>query len=150
MNERPTLINVIHAILVFIVFSIPVFFTKQFVFGFVPEKTFLFYFALIFLPLIILGFIVSHYAPHVLPWVDHLSTSLTAHDLTLTGILFAVFLIDYLVTLIIAWISRADILAIYGPLFILLRYVDALILLTAIPKALFRRSDGIWASPTRR
>jgi len=44
MNGKPPLIKTIHFLLISIVFAVPLFFTKQFVFGFTPEKTFLFYF----------------------------------------------------------------------------------------------------------
>lgn len=43
MKEKPLLISVIHILIAITIFIVPIFFTKQFVFLFTPEKTFLFY-----------------------------------------------------------------------------------------------------------
>jgi len=43
VKEKPILLRTIHILIIGIVSVIPIFFTKQFVFAFTPEKTFLFY-----------------------------------------------------------------------------------------------------------
>lgn len=61
----------------------------------------------------------------------------------------AISLLDYLLTCAIAWQLKIKKLAIYGLGFFLLRYIDALILLTSIPIAWLRPSNGQWQSPIR-
>jgi len=74
------------------------------------------------------------------------------------GILVAVLLLggfvalnalDYVITLAIAWRLRLPTMAIYGLGYFLLRYVDAIILLTSVPRAFLKASNGKWSPPKR-
>ena len=64
-------------------------------------------------------------------------------------LLIGIFLIDYIITLIVALYEKKPVILIYGFLFIFLRYLDAFILLYTIPLAYTTKSDGRWISPKR-
>ncbi len=57
---------------------------------------------------------------------------------------------DYVMTILAAALERQPRLLLYGFLFPLLRVVDAVIGISAIPLAWFARSTGKWKSPVRR
>jgi cellulose synthase/poly-beta-1,6-N-acetylglucosamine synthase-like glycosyltransferase len=57
---------------------------------------------------------------------------------------------DYLLTCAVAIVERRPRYLLYGPLFIVLRVVDAAIALYTLPRAWQERSTGRWVSPTRR
>jgi cellulose synthase/poly-beta-1,6-N-acetylglucosamine synthase-like glycosyltransferase len=65
-------------------------------------------------------------------------------------IYIAIFLFDYIIALFIAWKDRTDILSLYSVGFVLMRYIDATVFLSTMPKAIFQKSTGVWISPTRR
>lgn len=66
------------------------------------------------------------------------------------GIYLGVFIVDYLITLLVALKARKYFLLFYGPAFIFLRVADAIILLLTTPYALINPSLGYWTSPVRR
>jgi poly-beta-1,6-N-acetyl-D-glucosamine synthase len=70
--------------------------------------------------------------------------------LSLTGVLLFVVLPDYLLTCVAAALMRRPSLLRYGPAFLLIRLIDAVVMLVTLPKAWTTRSNGRWQSPGRR
>jgi biofilm PGA synthesis N-glycosyltransferase PgaC len=70
--------------------------------------------------------------------------------LSLTGVLLFVVLPDYLLTCAAAALMRRPSLLRYGPAFLLIRLIDAVVMLVTLPKAWTARSNGRWQSPGRR
>ncbi|MGP4020268.1 glycosyltransferase [Saccharopolyspora sp. 5N708] len=66
------------------------------------------------------------------------------------SLLFGVLLPDLLLTCIVALLQRQPRFLLFGPFFLVLRVVDAVIALYAIPGAWLSRSSGRWRSPNRR
>ena len=58
--------------------------------------------------------------------------------------------LDYLLTVVVALSQRRSEYLLVGILFPLFRFVDGVAFLLAIPRAFLVRSDGRWASPSRR
>ena len=100
------------------------------------------------LPLILLWFLFTGFQPFPMP----LGGSFTlTRELSFFDIIFGVFVVDYLMTVVAAAFEKKPILLLYGPAFFFLRYVDAAIYLYTIPLAFFgKSSSGRWASPVRR
>jgi len=65
-------------------------------------------------------------------------------------VFFITWAVDYLLTIIVALFQKRWEYLIVGLTFPLLRFVDAVALLLAIPRAFLVRSDGRWISPSRR
>lgn len=72
-----------------------------------------------------------------------------AIDIHVPLLILGFFLMDYLVTVLIATVKSRPLLLVYGLLFPLMRLVDSFLFLRAIPKAFLMRSSGIWRSPKR-
>jgi hypothetical protein len=68
----------------------------------------------------------------------------------LSAVLFGVVLPDYALTVLVAVLDRRPRLLLLGFFFPLLRIVDSMIGLTAIPAGWLVRSNGVWKSPARR
>jgi len=83
------------------------------------------------------------------PWFAHLYTLVAAH-LTLSAVVFGVLIPDFALTCLAALVERQPRLLLLAAFFPLLRLVDAVIGLTAIPVAWLPRSSGRWQSPARR
>lgn len=97
---------------------------------------------LVFLPLLLIYYAFNNFSPIHVPFIYS--------TLSITDILFGVFAMDYLITVIVGIIERKPLLFLYGFAFIILRYIDALIYLISMPKAFLTRSKGVWISPARR
>ncbi len=97
---------------------------------------------IIFMPGILVYFLLTNFAPLHLPFIYA--------TLTVTDIVIGVFVMDYITTLFVAFIERKPLIILYGFLFIFLRYIDAWVYLTSFPKAFLTKSPGTWKSPTRR
>ncbi len=69
--------------------------------------------------------------------------------LSLSAFLLVFFAADYLLTLIVAVYENKPMMLFYGIGFIILRYLDSLLFLSALPVAIFKRSAGRWTSPAR-
>jgi hypothetical protein len=82
------------------------------------------------------------------PFIETLTFSPVS--LSFTEFFVSVILLDYLITAIVGFIEGRPVLSIYGVGFFVLRMVDAITLLAALPIALFWRSRGRWISPVRR
>jgi biofilm PGA synthesis N-glycosyltransferase PgaC len=70
--------------------------------------------------------------------------------LLLAGSVLFLAAMDYLLTCVTALALRRPSLLLYGLGFLFLRFVDATLILRAIPQAWRGNSDGRWTSPTRR
>ena len=66
------------------------------------------------------------------------------------AILFGLFIPDYLLTILAAWVTRRPKYLLLGLVFPVMRVVDAVICLRAIPMAFRHTSNGTWQSPARR
>jgi cellulose synthase/poly-beta-1,6-N-acetylglucosamine synthase-like glycosyltransferase len=93
------------------------------------------------LPLILSLLILNGFDPVIIPVIDR---AISAID-----IFVGVFLLDYLVTVIIAIVERKPIILLVGLGFIFLRFIDAIIYFISIPEAILKKSDGTWTSPQR-
>jgi poly-beta-1,6-N-acetyl-D-glucosamine synthase len=105
----------------------------------------------VLLPLLILVLVVpdlTHSVLHWIPFAD-VHTVVAAH-MKLSAVLFGVALPDYAMTVLVAALERRPRLLLVGFFFPLLRIVDAVIALAAIPAGWIVRSSGIWESPARR
>jgi poly-beta-1,6-N-acetyl-D-glucosamine synthase len=93
------------------------------------------------LPVIVFYFFINNFAPITIPFI--------ASRLTLWDMVFGIYIVDYITTIIAAFIERKPLMLLYGLLFIFIRYIDALIYLYAIPKAFLSTYSGQWTSPKR-
>lgn len=106
---------------------------------------------LFLLPVIIIFLIAYLYlGNYLLPGIGPIIASLSHYYGSLLGLFLSVVVIDYLISLFIAFKDKKYLLALYGLGFIALRCVDAYILITTLPKAFLTESSGRWVSPTRR
>jgi cellulose synthase/poly-beta-1,6-N-acetylglucosamine synthase-like glycosyltransferase len=74
---------------------------------------------------------------------------LMATEMTVFSIFFALFAFEYVISVVIAIIDRKPLLIFYGLFFIPLRYIEAFVFLSTIPRAFFTNSNGMWKSPKR-
>ena len=70
-------------------------------------------------------------------------------NVSLSDVVIGIFLVDYMLTVVIAMLDRKPMLLLYGLGFVLLRWIDAFIFLYTLPLAYFIESDGRWSSPSR-
>lgn len=69
---------------------------------------------------------------------------------TLTSLLIGVFVLDYVVTILVAIGMRKPLMLVYGFGFFILRFIDTFVFLWTLPMALFAKTaTGMWVSPTR-
>jgi cellulose synthase/poly-beta-1,6-N-acetylglucosamine synthase-like glycosyltransferase len=90
---------------------------------------------------------LNHWQPVAFPAWQNFNVKFA--DVTITGLVLSVLVVDYASTLLIAAIDRKPLMALYGLVFFPLRFLDALMFLVTLPVSLFVRSDGRWTSPTR-
>jgi len=93
------------------------------------------------LPLSVLWLIVGGIDGFVVP--------LIGIEITLLGIAIVVFAVDYLITVMVALSEKKPLMLIYGLGFIILRYLDAILMVVTLPMAFILKSEGSWKSPTR-
>ena len=105
---------------------------------------------ILLLPIIIFFASSIYFATVVPPWISGFGEIINKYYLTLLDIFVLVFLFDYIITLVVALKDKKYIMAFYGLGYPFMRYVDAIILLTSIPRAFLIKSTGRWESPTRR
>jgi poly-beta-1,6-N-acetyl-D-glucosamine synthase len=103
------------------------------------------------LPLLIAVLVVPDLAHGTLHWPEFgdVHAVIAAH-MKLSAVLFGVVLPDYALTVLVAVLDRRPRLLLLGFFFPLLRIVDSVIGLTAIPAGWLVRSNGVWKSPARR
>jgi poly-beta-1,6-N-acetyl-D-glucosamine synthase len=95
--------------------------------------------------------------PFVLLWFVTHSFSVLFIELFEVGLLrfsvidiaIGVFILDYLLTILVAYIEKRPMLLIYGLVFIPFRVIDSFLLLYALPLAFIVKSNGKWTSPER-
>lgn len=92
-------------------------------------------------PFFILWFLLTDFTPIVVPYVYT--------NLTVTDILIGIFLMDYVTTVIAAYLEKKPFLLLYGLFFFILRYIDALIYLGSPIIAFTTNYSGKWKSPKR-
>jgi hypothetical protein len=68
----------------------------------------------------------------------------------LLGMIVVIWFFDYVLSVVAAIAQRRPEYLLYGILFPVLRVLDAIAFLEAIPKAYLTTSNGRWISPTRR
>jgi hypothetical protein len=103
------------------------------------------------LPFLLVVLVVPDVSAAALAWppfaeVHHAVVS----HMKLSGLFFGVVVPDFALTLAVAVLDRRPGLVLIGPLFPLLRLVDSVIGLAAIPLAWFSATSGRWKSPERR
>jgi len=103
------------------------------------------------LPLVLLVLVLPDLTGGVLAWAPFAQLHLmVASHMKLSGLLFGVLVPDFALTCAVAVLDRRPGMLPIGTLFLVMRLVDAVIGLTAIPLAWFSASSGRWKSPERR
>jgi biofilm PGA synthesis N-glycosyltransferase PgaC len=103
------------------------------------------------LPFLLVVLVLPDVAAAVLYWPPFAEVHLAVvSHMRLSGLLFGVVVPDFALTLAVAVLDRRPGLVLIGPLFPLLRLVDSVIGLAAIPLAWFSKASGRWKSPERR
>lgn len=92
--------------------------------------------------------LIAHGFQPVATWELH-GVFLRRGLFSLQDIVLGVFLIDYLTTVLVTIIERKPMMLLYGVLFFLFRFIDAIMFLAMIPMSFIARSDGRWVSPKR-
>jgi biofilm PGA synthesis N-glycosyltransferase PgaC len=102
-------------------------------------------------PLVVAVLLVPDLASGALswPWFAHLYSMVAAH-LTLSAVVFGILVPDLVLTCVAALVERQPRLLLLAAFFPVLRLLDAVIGLTAIPVAWLTSSSGRWQSPARR
>jgi biofilm PGA synthesis N-glycosyltransferase PgaC len=75
--------------------------------------------------------------------------ALSVMETTFYSIFLALFAIEYIVTIFIAFLERRPLMLVYGLLFFPLRYIESAVFLYTLPRAFFGSSSGTWKSPKR-
>lgn len=101
------------------------------------------------IPLLLLAVSLFFLQPYIDLWPLPTTTALKNFFITYLEILAGVFIMDYILTIVIAIKDKRPLLILYGIGFFIFRYIDALSLVTTVPKAFFIHSKGIWVSPKR-
>lgn len=102
-------------------------------------------------PFMLMAILFSPFDSFSLFHISLTSLSIERTPVTLTTLLIGFFVIDYAITILAAVIERKPAMALYGPGFFLLRYIDTFIFLWTLPIALVtKNASGIWQSPERR
>ncbi|MBI2984089.1 MAG: glycosyltransferase family 2 protein [Candidatus Kerfeldbacteria bacterium] len=111
-------------------------------------EMFLFAVFLSLLPVVFVMLAVNSFAPIQFP---ALMTGLPQlAELSVSDILVGIFLVDYVITVIIALGEKKPVILLYGLGFVFLRYLDALMFVIALPISLLKRSHGQWIPPQRQ
>lgn len=75
--------------------------------------------------------------------------TLTSFHVFVIVVYSGLFLVDYMLSLVVAAVDRRYMLAVYGLAFPFIRVIDALVLLSSLKEGLFSQSAGRWRPPTR-
>lgn len=101
------------------------------------------------IPVLILLQTAQYYGAGINAHLVTVSLSVSSY-VTLFEILSIFWILDYLMTLLVAVVIKKPRLAIYGLGFFFFSFVNALSLLAAIPEGFLGKSQGKWKPPTRR
>ncbi len=93
------------------------------------------------IPLIVTLLILNSFDPVTIPIIGR--------TFRLIDILIGVFLIDYIMTVLVAITERKPIMLFLGLGFVFLRFIDTIVFFISIPEAIFKKYDGTWTSPKR-
>lgn len=106
----------------------------------------------IILPLLLFYFL-AHFLSGFIPILANFSIFYQKFGpfsyLNLRDIFIGTFLIDYLVTLVVGFLSKKPQFIIYGLFFFPMHYIVSLVLLSSIIPGFFGKSSGRWVPPTR-
>jgi poly-beta-1,6-N-acetyl-D-glucosamine synthase len=102
------------------------------------------------LPLLVIMQFVFHRSIQFFPAYDLLSIGFVQVPITLTTLLIAMLLADYLVTILAAVLKKKPAMLVYGLGFFLLRYLDSIVFLWSLPLSFLINSSGSWVSPARQ
>lgn len=111
-------------------------------------EMFIFSVFLSFLPIVLVVLAANGFTPIQFPSLAFPLPRL--QELSVSDLLVGIFLIDYLLTIVIAVFEKKPALLLYGLGFFFLRYLDALVFVITLPMALFTHSRGQWVSPKRQ
>ncbi len=98
-------------------------------------------------PFFFLVFLLTGFQPIHIEFPDFLPYVI---DVRFQDLFLGVFLMDYLLTVVIAFVENKPSLLLYGLTFFFLRFVDVVLYLYSIPLAFFVKSTGRWVSPKRK
>lgn len=101
------------------------------------------------LPITVLLILVNSFPTYFSPLLLGISGKVGSY-ITLLDIILLFILGDYLLTAILAVLVKRPQHLIYGLGYPLLRFVDAIIILSTLPQAFFSKSTGVWVSPSRK
>ena len=105
----------------------------------------------VLLPLLVLVLVLPDLWHSSLQWVPFFDIhAIIGAHMKLETVLFGVAVPDYAMTCLVAILDRRPRLLFFGIFFPLLRILDAVIALTAVPAGWLVRSNGVWQSPARR
>lgn len=109
-------------------------------------------FSLLTLVVPILAFILStqFYTPIINPSIVSVSTFVSKYYLEMWELFLVFFLLDYILTIVVAVKDRKHMLLFYGLFFMFFQYLNSIILLVSLPKGLFSSSGGAWTPVKRR
>lgn len=106
---------------------------------------------LLLLPLVMLFYFLPALYPAMLtvPEVSELHVVLVT-NMNVAAVALSIIIPDFILTLFVSITERKIRYLFFAPAFLPMRMVDAAITLYSVPRALLKRSDGRWTSPTRR
>lgn len=95
------------------------------------------------------------FAPILFPSLLHFTGYLSIYNyihsfVNIKVLFFGIFLLDYTMTVIVAYAQKRIEYFLFGIGYLFLRYVDSLLYILMLPKAYLVTSTGRWKSPTRR
>jgi len=119
-------------------------------FFFTLEMT-LYSIVIFFLPYAIIDLLLHPWGQAIIYNINMSPLNTSTISVTPLGLIIAVFVIDYALTIFVAAIERKPLLLIYGLGFFLLRYIDSFVFLWTLPKSLFgHTATGQWSHPARK
>lgn len=113
---------------------------------FLVEMT-LYGFFMLFMPFIFEWYFLTSYTSFSIPYMRE---AFGFGRVEFRDMFVAVFVVDYAITAVVAFLEKKPMLLFYGLGFIFLRIIDSYMFITNAPRAFFVESDGTWKSPKRR
>jgi len=117
-----------------------------FFFGIFILEMLMYSFFFLLIPIVLVWFTLNSFAPISIFSLNPFGLI----ELTLRDVLIGVFLVDYLTTIIVAYIEKKPVLLLYGLGFCLFRVIDSFNFLYTLPLAFVIKSKGKWESPQRK
>jgi cellulose synthase/poly-beta-1,6-N-acetylglucosamine synthase-like glycosyltransferase len=104
----------------------------------------------LFLPILAFVLTTQFYAPIINPSIVSVSQFVSEYYLELWELFLVFFILDYLLTVFVAFKDKKYMLLFYGLFFIFFQYLNTIILWASLPKGLFSSSGGTWTPVKRR